>query len=172
VLKVAETGGRQNKLEMEELPNLVGHCQGYTTEGEDEARGYPWPRLASVVPFPGCIGSQLKNDLLGDEQKSIQEEFLANNVVLVDVADVLNMRFADLRNWSWEADDGMFYEPRRLLNGKFRIMMGDDILQAIFLHFVGIPWSVQLNHSFKSLMVWKSLWKCPIQMSNEELYGQ
>lgn len=86
-----------------------------------------------MVPFPGCIGSLLKNDLLGDEQKSIQEEFLANNVVLAEVG--LNMRFADLRNWSWEADDRMFYELRRPLNGKFRIMMGDDILQAIFLHF-------------------------------------
>ena len=119
-----------------------------------------------------CIRSLLTNDLLNDEQKNILEEFLTNDVVLTEIADVLNMRFKDLRNWSWEAEDGMFYEPRRQLNGKYRIMMDEDILQAIFLHFIGITWSVELKHNFRALVAKKAFWKGPEQMSREELYRQ
>jgi hypothetical protein len=119
-----------------------------------------------------CIGSLLRNDLLRDEQKSILEEFLTNEVALTEIADVLNMRFKDLRNWSWEAEDGMFYEPRRQLNGKYRIMMDEDILQAIFLHFIGISWSVALKQRFRALVANKSVWKGAIRMPREELYRQ
>jgi hypothetical protein len=119
-----------------------------------------------------CIGSLLKNDLLRDEQKSILEEFLTNDVALTEIADVLNMRFKDLRNWSWEAEDGMFYEPRRQLNGKYRIMMDEDILQAVFLHFIGITWSVALKRRFRELVANKSVWKGATQMPREDLYRQ
>jgi hypothetical protein len=119
-----------------------------------------------------CIGSLLKNDLLRDEQKSILEEFLTNDVALTEIADVLNMRFEDLHNWSWEAEDGMFYEPRRQLNGKYRIMMDEDILQAIFLHFIGITWSVALKRRFRELVADKSVWKGAIRMPREDLYQQ
>jgi hypothetical protein len=117
-----------------------------------------------------CIGSLLKNDLLRDEQKSILEEFLTNDVALTEIADVLNMRFKDLHNWSWEAEDGMFYEPRRQLNGKYRIMMDEDILQAIFLHFIGITWSVALKRCFRALVANKSVWKGAVRMPREDLY--
>jgi hypothetical protein len=119
-----------------------------------------------------CIGSLLKNDLLRDEQKSILEEFLTNDVALTEIADVLNMRFKDLHNWSWEAEDGMFYEPRRQLNGKYRIMMDEDILQAVFLHFIGVTWSVALKPCFRELVANKSVWKGAIQMPGEDLCRQ
>jgi hypothetical protein len=119
-----------------------------------------------------CVRSLLKNDLLRDEQKSILEEFLTNDVALTEIADVLNMRFKDLRNWSWEADDGMFYEPRRQLNGKYRIMMDEDILQAVFLHFIGVTWSVALKQRFRALVANKSVWKGAVRMPQEDLYRQ
>lgn len=105
-----------------------------------EFSGRKTPFDLSVLRW--SIGSLMKNDLLRDEQESIQEEFLANEVVPPEIADVLNMLFADLRNRSWEVDEKMFYEPRRQFNGTFRITMDEDILQAIFLHFIGITWPV------------------------------
>jgi hypothetical protein len=58
-----------------------------------EFSGRKTPFDLSVLRW--CIGSLLKSDLLSEEQKSILEEFLANNVVLAEI-DVLNMRFVDL----------------------------------------------------------------------------
>lgn len=65
-----------------------------------------------------CIRALLTNDLLNDDAKTTLSEFSTNDVVLAEIADVLNLRFSDLENWSWEAEDGMYYEPRRQTNGK------------------------------------------------------
>ena len=47
-----------------------------------------------------CIKGLLHNTLLDDEKKSTLQEFLENDIVLQEIADVLNMRFADFKNWS------------------------------------------------------------------------
>lgn len=81
----------------------------------------------------------LSNDLLRDDKKAILEEFLKDEVARGEICDVLNMQYADLENWQWDAEDeGMWVEPRRQLNGKTRIMMDEDVLQAIFLHYIGM----------------------------------
>ena len=60
--------------------------------------------------------------------------------------DVLNMKMADIKNWQWDAgEEGLPVEPRRQLNGKYRIMMDEDILDAIFLHYVGMTWNVGMK---------------------------
>ncbi|MCJ1254916.1 hypothetical protein MMC24_002732 [Lignoscripta atroalba] len=107
-----------------------------------------------------CINGLLKNDLLSNEKKAILQDFLQNEVVLGEIADVLNMRFADIKKWSWAAEDeGMPVEPRRQLNGKYRIMMDEDVLQAIFLHYIGITWSVSIKKTLRDVIHYTSLWK-------------
>lgn len=106
-----------------------------------------------------CIQALLTNDLLNDEAKMTLNEFLPNGVVLDEIADVLNLRFQDIDNWSWEADDGLFYEPRRQPNGKYRIMMDQDILQAIFLHYIAVTWSSRLKGHFRLLVCDRNFWK-------------
>jgi len=81
----------------------------------------------------------LTNDLLKDDKKAILEEFLKDEVARGEICDVLNMQYADLENWSWDAgEEGLPVEPRKQLNGKVRIMMDEDVLQAIFLHYIGM----------------------------------
>ncbi|KAI0445711.1 hypothetical protein F4803DRAFT_507060 [Xylaria telfairii] len=93
-----------------------------------------------------CINGLLAEDLLSDEKQTILREFLENPVVLNEIADVLNMRFADFDNWSWEAgEQGIPVLPRPQLNGKYRIWMDEDVLQAIFIHYVGIKHCVSLK---------------------------
>ncbi len=99
-----------------------------------------------------CINGLLTNDLLSEKKNMAIGDFLRNKAVLTEIADVLNMRFANLQGWSWEAEDGRPVEPRRQLNGKHRIMMDEDILQAILLHYVGVSWSIQFKSEFKYLM--------------------
>ncbi|KAH5145377.1 hypothetical protein HBH69_181900 [Parastagonospora nodorum] len=116
-----------------------------------------------------CIKALLANNLLNDDAKSTLSEFATDEVVLDEIADVLNLRFADLDNWSWQAEDeGMYYEPRRQLNGKYRIMMDMDILQAIFLHFIAMSWCAQLKLRFEGLVEDSEFWRQERGMSDEE----
>ncbi|GJC83204.1 hypothetical protein ColLi_06042 [Colletotrichum liriopes] len=50
------------------------------------------------------------------------------------------------KTWDWDAgDEGVPVLPRQQLNGKYRIWMDEDVLQAIFVHYVGISNCVSLK---------------------------
>ncbi|KAK1765578.1 hypothetical protein QBC33DRAFT_579689 [Phialemonium atrogriseum] len=86
-----------------------------------------------------CIKGLLTEDLLSDEKQAILQDFLGSGVALSEIADVLNMRFSDLKHWQWDAgDEGIRVMPRQQLNGKYRIWADDDILQMISVQYIGI----------------------------------
>ena len=115
-----------------------------------------------------CIKGLLKNDLLTEHKKTLLEEFLQNKIVLTEIADVLNMRFAGLDGWSW-GEEAISVEPRKQLNGKYRVMMDEDILQAIFLHYIGLTWSVRTKGALRRVVQNKKVWKeSNIAMSRSE----
>lgn len=99
-----------------------------------------------------CIKALLTNDLLNDDVKSTLSDFTTNTVALNEIADVLNLRFQDLDSWSWEAEDGIYYEPRPQTNGKYRIMMDQEMLQSIFLHYIAVSWCMHLKSMFKRII--------------------
>lgn len=70
-----------------------------------------------------CINGLLESDLLSDQKRNTLEDFLKDKIVLAEIGDVLSMRFVDLEKWSWDADGGIPVEPRRQLNGKYRVVM-------------------------------------------------
>lgn len=120
--------------------------------------------FANKAPFDRdsltwCIKGLLAEDLLSEEKQNVLQDFLKNDLVLGEIADVLNMRFADLKNWSWGADDGIPVMPRQQLNGKYRIWMDEDVLQAIFVHYLGIMWCVSLKTTLTELVRSKSIWR-------------
>ncbi|KAK7447146.1 hypothetical protein CaCOL14_011553 [Colletotrichum acutatum] len=100
-----------------------------------------------------CIASLLQQDLLSDEKQAILREFESNNVVLREIADVLNTRFVDFENWEWDAgEEGVSYVPRQQANGKYRIWMDEDVLQAIFIHWIGVNSCVSLKRTLTDLV--------------------
>jgi hypothetical protein len=88
--------------------------------------------------------------------------------VLDKITDVLNLRFADLDNWSWQADQGMYYEPRPQLIGEYRIMMDMDILHAIFLHYVAMNWCGHLKLLLSELAQDIKFWRVSEEKTDEE----
>ena len=106
-----------------------------------------------------CIKGLLAEDLLSDDKQSTLQEFLRNDVVLQEIADVLNMRFADLENWDWDAgEEGIPVMPRQQLNGKYRIWMDEDVLQAILTHYIGIRWCIELRSRLLHFVQTKGVW--------------
>jgi hypothetical protein len=72
----------------------------------------------------GCLKGLLANDLLSEEKKTILQEFLKDEVARGEICGVLNMKYRDIKNWTWDAgDEGMLVEPRRQLSDKYRVMM-------------------------------------------------
>jgi hypothetical protein len=119
-----------------------------------------------------CIKGLLTEDLLSDEKQSILQEFLQNKVVLAEIADVLNMRFADIKNWDWHAgDEGIPVMPRQQLNGKYRIWMDEDILQTILVQYIGIRLCVLLKSALKDFINKKPVWKWGqgMQMTQDDI---
>ena len=85
-----------------------------------------------------CIEEILVERNLSEEKQTHLREFLTNESILAEIADVLNMRWTDLNNWDWQAPDGNHVYPRRDTSGKYRIWMDYDVLQAILSHFIGL----------------------------------
>lgn len=119
-----------------------------------------------------CIKGLLQSDLLSDQKKNTLGDFLHDEVVLIEIGDVLNMRFADLEGWIWDAEGGIPVEPRRQLNGKYRVVMDEDILQSIFLHFISMSWSVEFKSSLQGVIANGLAWKRPQEMPQDEVERQ
>ena len=116
--------------------------------------------LFDTESLKSTITGLLKTDLLSDAKASILKSFQNNSAVLQEVADVLNMRFTALETWTWTTVHGAIpVEQRRQLNGKYRVFMDEDILDALLLHAVGMKWAVHfrscLTAFFKS-PAWKT----------------
>lgn len=94
------------------------------------------------------IKSLVKTDLLSEHKKTLLGEFGRNELVLTEIADVLNMQLDALDSWSW-GSEAIPLEMRRNLNGKYRIYMDEEVLQAVFLHYVGLRWAVHFRLVFK-----------------------
>ncbi|KAL9633497.1 MAG: hypothetical protein Q9164_004663, partial [Protoblastenia rupestris] len=114
------------------------------------------------------IKGLLKSDLLSDGKRAILEEFLRNPIVMTEIVDVLNMRFRNLSDWDWGAEKGMIIQPRAQLNGKWRVMMDEDILHAILLHYIAVEWSVQMKSVLKNSLLQSSAWKTDTLIPREE----
>jgi len=71
------------------------------------------------------------SELLTNEKREVLGDFLSNEVILSEIADVLNMRISALSRWTW--GDYVPLEQRRKLNGAYSIHMHEDLLQAMYV---------------------------------------
>jgi hypothetical protein len=100
-----------------------------------------------------CLTGLLAEDLLSNEKQVTLREFRDNEIALSEIADVLNMRYADFDSWQWQAgEDGIPVLPRQQLNGKFRIWVDEEILQAIFTEYVGVRCCIFVKNTLKQFL--------------------
>lgn len=107
----------------------------------------------SVDSLAACIRGIQCEEIVSDEKQETLKHFVNNKVALSEIADVLNMRYADLENWDWHAgEEGVPVLPRQQLNGKYRIWMDDDILETIFVEHICIKLCKELKESLSRLI--------------------
>ncbi|KAI1351531.1 hypothetical protein F5Y01DRAFT_282674 [Xylaria sp. FL0043] len=114
------------------------------------------PRQFDPATLTWVINGLLASDLLTDERREVLRDFLGNATILAEVADVLNMRLAALSTWSW--GDSVALEQQRKITGVYNILMHEDVLQAIFLHYIGVKWSVFLKGAFRQFRKFEGAW--------------
>ncbi|KAF3915981.1 hypothetical protein AA313_de0208365 [Arthrobotrys entomopaga] len=95
-------------------------------------------------PFNPMVVSQtiksiIREDVISDKKRATLKDFLGNDVVLKEIADVLNMRMASRNSFVWEGVSAV--EQRRQLNGRYRFYPDEDLLQGIFLQYIGLEWA-------------------------------
>ncbi|KAG9221393.1 hypothetical protein CCMSSC00406_0009842 [Pleurotus cornucopiae] len=103
------------------------------------------------------IQSALSSDLMNEAKRATLKEMAASTIVLEELASVLTMRLADLESWTWPAD-GILVDMRRALNGKYRAFTDPDILDGLFLEYIGVKWQITFKSAFQSVFSSK-LWK-------------
>lgn len=145
----------KTKLSQQALKDLRASIQSF---GTDLVSKGEW---LDVDELKWVSGALLKSDILSDEKTAILKEFMRNTEVAQEVADVLNMRIASLESWTWTGDaDGISLEMRRQLNGKYRVFMDEDLLDALLLQYIGTKWAVKLREVFETFLrsnAWKTL---------------
>ncbi|CZT00452.1 uncharacterized protein RAG0_08486 [Rhynchosporium agropyri] len=104
------------------------------------------------------IKGLLRSDLLSDEKRKVLKDFSNNEVVLDEIADVLNMRMKSLDTWKWDPA-GTVVEQRRQLNDRYRFYHDEDLLQTILLRYIGVKWSVFFQNAFVRFQRTPSAWK-------------
>jgi hypothetical protein len=103
------------------------------------------------------INGLLHSDLVTDKQRSVLRDFRNDNIVLTELADVLKMRMAGLHAWTW--GPSVAVEQRRQMNGTYHIYMHEDLIQAIFLQYIGVKWSVFFKSALRDFRKTKGYWK-------------
>ena len=138
-------GSKEGQKALKKLRSDVGaFAKGFTS-------GFS-PKVLQWV-IPGVI----RKDLLSDDKVVMLKDLLTNDLLAREVSDVLNMRLKELESWTW-AGDAVSIDMKRQLNGRYRMYMDEDVLDALFVHFIGVKWAVRFKGLFKAHLnsAWKS----------------
>ncbi|KAM6512988.1 hypothetical protein FSOLCH5_010682 [Fusarium solani] len=116
------------------------------------------PNQFGVQTLGWVIRGLLSSDLLSDEKREVLRDFQGNHVILKEIADVLDMRISALGSWNWSSD-AVPLEMRRKISGIYNVHLQEDLLNAIFLQYIGVKWSVFFKDAFQDFRRCENAWK-------------
>ncbi|KAI9766174.1 MAG: hypothetical protein M1840_006741 [Geoglossum simile] len=120
-----------------------------------------YPRRISESDLDWCCKALLNTQRLSDKKKTILEDTEGGDDLAADLGDALGLRLGALDTWSW-GKEAVPVEVRQTLPGKYEVYGDEDILQAIFLHFIGMKWGGNFKKhlvGFFNTPAWKPLAK-------------
>lgn len=103
--------------------------------------------IFDVPALQTCITGMLETDMLSEEKRKVLVDLRNNTAILQELVDVLNMQLDALESWSW-GEEAIPVNVRRALNGKYRVYMDEEILQALLLQFIGMKWATHFRAIF------------------------
>ena len=97
----------------------------------------------TVFDVTSTIRNFIATGLVNNDNIKVLREFLDNTAVIKEIADIMTIKLKSLNSWNWPME-GLKAEQKRQLNGKYRIYAHSDLIDTIFLHYLGVTWTVQL----------------------------
>lgn len=156
VVDVNALKGYLEQLFIKDKNSAASTIKELHTKVEQFEHSLSGPAQFNVPTLRWVIKGLQASDLLPNEKREVLKDFLSNDVILGEIGDVLSMRISALSRWTW--GDHVPLEQRRKLNGSFSIHMHEDVLQAIFLHYIGVKWSVFFKQAFLGIRA-NEAWK-------------
>ncbi|KAK6507066.1 hypothetical protein TWF481_005517 [Arthrobotrys musiformis] len=148
---------KEVRLAFEDLRVKVGNLQRFWQNSPFE-----------VETVSSTIKTLLRIDVINDKKKATLKGFLGNDVVLKEIADVLNMRMASRKSFTWEGVSVI--EQRRQLNGRYRFYPDEDLLQTIFIQYIGLQWATQWRGCLRAFVTsFNVLKQAPGSITGEQL---
>lgn len=117
------------------------------------------PNQFTPTSLKWVIKGLLSSDQLTNEKREVLKDFNDNRIILNEIADVLNMRLAALSSWTWSGEAPVPVELRRKINGVYDVQMSEDLLQSMFVQFIGVKWSVFFKDAFSDFRKAEGAWK-------------
>jgi hypothetical protein len=114
-------------------------------------------RTITVNDMRWTVESLLASDLMQADKRAALREFTDNETVLEEVTNVINMRLRAFGSWKWP-DEAILVDMRRYLHGKYRAFTDPDVLDALFLQWVGIMWGIKFKSDTRNVFV-SDAWK-------------
>ncbi|KAJ3367757.1 hypothetical protein GGF31_007104 [Allomyces arbusculus] len=96
-----------------------------------------------------CIRGLIVADLFDEDRATALRAVEDNALVHNEIASVLNIMLSRIDEWAWPTT-GVKLTLRRVINGRFRVFMEEDLVTAIFLQYVGVKWSVHFREMLHS----------------------
>ncbi|KAF5349245.1 hypothetical protein D9756_009471 [Leucocoprinus leucothites] len=118
-------------------------------------------RTITASDMRWTVESLLASDLMLPDKRAALREFTDNQTVLEEVANVINMRLRGLGSWKWPGE-AVTVDMRRYLHGKYRAFTDPDILDALFLQWVGIMWGIKFKSDAR-VIFYSEAWKVALQ---------
>ncbi|KAK2744930.1 hypothetical protein FQN57_004059 [Myotisia sp. PD_48] len=111
--------------------------------------------LTSTVAFdagdlPKLLNGLVRNGRLSPEKVAMINEIKESATLRLELQNILRGRLAQLSSWNW-TDGVVPVDMQRQLNGKYRVYMDEDILDAILLHHVGLEWGETFKLAFQEM---------------------
>lgn len=117
------------------------------------------PNQFNIYSLKWVIQGLLSSDQLTNEKREVLKDFAQNDIILNEIADVLNMRLAALSTWSWNGESPVPVEMRRKISGIYDVQMSEHLLQSMFVQFIGVKWSVFFKEQFTDFRQAEGAWK-------------
>ncbi|KAK8102414.1 hypothetical protein PG984_015560 [Apiospora sp. TS-2023a] len=127
---VPKTAGSNRKAKaMEDLSATIKRFE----------RGLTAPNQFNLTTLEWVISSLSASRRLSQDKQEALRKIKSNRPILDEISDVLNSRMQNLQHWSWGDSVSLGY--RQNVKDKYIVDMQEDLLQAIFLHYIGVRWS-------------------------------
>ncbi|RGP73863.1 hypothetical protein FSPOR_1557 [Fusarium sporotrichioides] len=147
-------------VSVKEKKTIAGSLQRLRQSVSSHEARISTPDQFTVSSLRWVIAGLHSSDLLSNEKREVLKDFETNGMILKEIADVLNMRINALESWTWNSESPVPLEMTRKISGIYNIHMHEDLLQAIFLQYIGVKWGVFFKSVFKTFRnsgSWKSV---------------